>query len=544
MIKDGLNNPYDHLKMALKLDHPFDKQEGLKAMHLKGLEWTQSQKDVNQSRLDILESVRVLKQDQGVRRRDGELKSFSGPAFERLGKKLDLGLMEALQDLAGLEDKAVPLLCATGMTITGRALESPFFLPQVEAQKVTREEFVKTSKKRRAEAIKRTLFMSRQGGDDMAAAIWRKAQKEIAEGSMGTFMTLEEAEARFGSFFNVIPCFGLQQGLDNAGNKKYRRIDDHTAGWVNLAAKRMQRIEMANVDYIATMVKASSRSFPSVALEICTADMQSAYRQVPLAEQDIPASVTAIYDPESRQVKLHEMYGQPFGAGHAVPNFYRVAEWFCRLVVRLYGIQCDHFFDDYWIVDKAENSRVSLKCLLETAQLLGIRFDPDKTQLPAKQAEVLGVLFDLSDIQTGSLCIKAKPKRAENLITNIDSCIQSGMLTASQAASIVGKFGFLCSTLFGKAGRCASLGVRARQYTSSSDTTMNPSLATSLKLMQEFLRICPPRQLSFHSPLPPFILYSDASDSENHALELEGYWWINDFIPSYTTSPGRFQSQW
>ena len=183
---------------------------------------------------------------------------------------------------------------------------------------------------------------------------------------------------------------------------------------------------MANVDYIATMVKASSRSFPSVALEICTADMQSAYRQVPLAEEDIPASVTAIYDPESRQVKLHEMYGQPFGAGHAVPNFYRVAEWFCRLVVRLYGIQCDHFFDDYWIVDKAENSRVSLKCLLETAQLLGIRFDPDKTQPPAKQAEVLGVLFDLSDIQTGSLCIKAKPKRAENLITNIDSCVQSG----------------------------------------------------------------------------------------------------------------------
>ena len=512
LIKDGLNNPYDHLKMALKLVHPFDKQEGLKEMHLKGLEWTKSQKDANQSRLDILESVRVLKQDPGVRKRDAELKSLSGPAFEKLGKKLDLGLMEALQDLTSLEDKAIPLLCATGMTITGRALESPFFLPQVESQKVTREEFVKTSKRRRAEAIKRTLFMSQQGGHDMASAIWSKAQKEIAEGSMGPSMTLEEAEAKFGNFFNVVPCFGLQQGLDNAGKKKYRRIDDHTAGWVNLAAKRMQRIEMANVDYIATMVKASSKSFPSVALEICTADMQSAYRQVPLAEQDVPASITAIYDPESRQVKLHEMYGQPFGAGHAVPNFYRVAEWFCRLVVRLYGIQCDHFFDDYWIVDRAENSRVSLKCLLETAQLLGIRFDLDKTQLPAKQAEVLGVLFDLSDIQTGSLCIKAKPKRAENLIANIDSCMQSNMLTASQAASIVGKFGFLCSTLFGKAGRCASLGVRARQYTSSSDTTMNPSLTTSLKLMQEFLRICPPRQLSFHSPLPPFVLYSDASD--------------------------------
>lgn len=365
--------------------------------------------DVNVARRKILESVKKLKEEHHVRRRDAELKRLSGPSFNKLGKKLDLGLMEALQDMVGLEDKAVPLLCATGMTIAGRALESPFFLPQVESQKVTREEFVRTSKRRRSEAMRRTEFMSQLGGEDMARATWEKAQKEIAEGSMGPSLTLSQAEAKFGAFFNVIPCFGLQQGLDNQGRKKFRRIDDHTAGWVNLAAKRMQRIEMANVDYIATMVKAFTKSLPSRKLVIGTADMKAAYRQVPLAESDIPAAVTAIYDPTEGEVKLREMYGQPFGAGHAVPNFYRVAEWFCRLIVRLYGIQCDHFFDDYWIIDTEGNSETSLECLLTTANLLGIGFDPEKTQPPATKAEVLGVILDLSEIETGSLYTKQSP---------------------------------------------------------------------------------------------------------------------------------------
>ena len=150
--------------------------------------------------------------------------------------------------------------------------------------------------------------------------------------------------------------------------------------------------------------------------------------------------------------------------------------------------------------------------MLQTAALLGIGFDPEKTQNPSSIAEVLGVIFDMTEIHLGSLTIKAKPQRAANLSMTIDSCIVSGVLTPSQAASIVGKFGFLCTTLFGKAGRCASLGVRARQYSATQETKLTPSVTISLRLMQQFLRSCPPRQLIFHHPLPPFILYSDASD--------------------------------
>lgn len=512
LIADGLNDPWAHMKKSLRLEHPFDHEGGFKRLHMEMLEWELSEPDLDSFRDERLAKLKSMKSSPSVRKRDIELKSLSSSSFKKLGEKLDLGLMEAVQREVGIEDELLPILCATGMLITGTALQSPFFLAQVEPQKVSREEFLSSAKRRRVSSIRRTKFMAELGTPEMAAAIWRKAQKEIEEGSMGPSMSLEEAIKCHGSFMNVVPSFGLAQGVNSSGQKKFRRIDDHTAGWTNLAAKRMQKIEMANTDYIATMIKAMSAAFPGERITLSTADMRAAYRQVALADSDVSSSITAIFDPVSKEVKLHEIYGQPFGAGHAVPNFYRLAEWFSRIACRWLKLQCDHFFDDYWIVSREQHALKAQQCLLEMAALLGIGFDPEKTQLPSSTADVLGVVFDLTNVASGTFIIKAKESRARNLIHTIDECIKINTLTASQAASVVGKFGFLCSTLFGKAGRCASLGVRTRQYSAFDSSEINPSLKTSLKLMQEFLRVCPPREIKLHTPLPPFVLYSDASD--------------------------------
>ena len=517
MIRDGINDPVLHMKKALLLSHPFDGEGGLKMMHRMCLDWELSCMTPDRFRKEAISSIRSLKGDPTTRKRDLELKSLSSVSFKQLGQKLDLGLMEAVQKQVGVEDELLPLLCARGMPITGRALESPFFLTQEEPQKVSKTEFINSAKKRQQASIRRTKYMAELGGPEMAHAIWDKAKKEISEGSMGPSMSMAEIKAKYGESVNIIPSFGLSQGVDSGGRKKFRRIDDHMAGWTNLAAKRMQKIEMANTDYIATMVKSVASTFQGEQLTLSTADMKAAYRQVALADTDIPFAVTAIYDPNDKEVKFHEMFAQPFGAGHAVPNFYRLAEWFCRIACRTLYIQCDHFFDDYWIVSREQHGIVAQECMLELAHLFGISFGPEKTQPPSQCTDALGVVFDLSDITKGKFQIKAKESRARNLISTIDSCVKVDSLTSSQAASIVGKFGFLCSTLFGKAGRCASLGVRTRQYSSSDSSSLTHTLLVSLRLMQEFLRVCPPREILLHNPLPPFILYSDASDVPERA---------------------------
>ena len=478
MISDGLNCPSKHLQRAVVLEHPFAATDALKSSHREIFAPGLDPDELFTFRVSQLALLRSLKHDPAVRRRDRELRELCGRGAKKLGPKMDLGLMERVQETLGIVDKAVPLLCATGMPIIGEALCSPFFDMDEGVQKVTMQEFLGTCKRRRQDALRRTAFMARQGGVEMARALHAKNLGEVHGGTMGPKMSLEQVVSKFGDHFNLIPSFGLKQGLNSKGEPKYRRIDDHTAGWVNLAAKRKQKIQMANADYIALMVKALGESQPGEPVTIGTADMKAAYRQIALSDESAPFSLTCLYDPEAEDVGIHEMYGQPFGAGHAVPNFYRVAEWFSRFAAGWFHMGVDHFFDD-----------------------------------PSQAAEVLGVVFDTSRVADDRvLIITPKPSRIANLCSLIDGILATDTLTSGQAASVIGKFGFLCSTLYGKVGRCATHALRARQYSISSDSSLTPPLRTSLRLIQTFTTNCPPRQIRLGSEQKPLILYTDASD--------------------------------
>ena len=56
--------------------------------------------DPGSERLRLLEELRGLKASAQVRRRDSELKARAGDAARRLGQKMDLGFMEAVQALS------------------------------------------------------------------------------------------------------------------------------------------------------------------------------------------------------------------------------------------------------------------------------------------------------------------------------------------------------------------------------------------------------------------------------------------------------------
>ena len=122
---------------------------------------------------------------------------------------------------------------------------------------------------------------------------------------MGPALTIEKAR-RLYSGTTSYTSFGLQQGFDNDGQPKYRRIDDHTASGV---AHRLQKVPMAMVDYVGVLVRALARQSPQISLS--TEDMKGAYRQIPLAPCDVRFALTAVYDPTKERVTLHEMYGQP-----------------------------------------------------------------------------------------------------------------------------------------------------------------------------------------------------------------------------------------
>ena len=142
-----------------------------------------------EEREKLLSHLAKLGRSKEVRDRDSELKKLGSEGAKKLGQRLNLGLMEKVQELVLMEDRAVPLHCSTGLPIVGRAVESPFFMRHEEPQKVTFDEFINTCKRRRNDAVRRTRFMANAGDPDMAKAIWEKVQHEVAEGTMGPAMS-------------------------------------------------------------------------------------------------------------------------------------------------------------------------------------------------------------------------------------------------------------------------------------------------------------------------------------------------------------------
>eukprot|EP00971_Amphidinium_carterae_P177068 3511233-Amphidinium_carterae.1 len=231
---------------------------------------------------------------------------------------------------------------------------------------------------------------------------------------------------------------------------KYRTIDDHSECWNNRSARRMQKIPMASTLY---------SNFASDVQD----DMQSAYRQIPLSDASLSMATTMVTHPSSRPAAYHELFGQPFGAAHAVTNFYRVAEW-------LYSART---------------------CLHAFFEILGFVLDPAKSQPQTPTPTVLGIVFNLSRINEDIIQVQPKPDRVSAFLTELELVLASRCLTPSQAGKLVGKLDLLNSTLFGRVGRAALAPLCARQHQHTRDAVFTAVLEQSLHWICGFLRTAP-----------------------------------------------------
>ena len=284
LIPDGTNDPLRHLKMSLGLTHPFEAELVLKEDHRLSLEDMDvfSEEEVK-TRLKVLGEWKCLAGSSEVSSLQGRHESLACRAAVKLGRRPRTALMEKLNQRYAIEDRAVPMLCLKGLPIVGEALESPFFDDYVVPASISIKELLSTAPTRRQATIKRIKVMAESGSSQLALAIWKKTLKEVDQGSMAGPFSMQEIENKHGRFYNVVPSFGLEQGSDEHGFPKYRRIDDHSASHNNHAAGRKQKIEMAGVDYLMVMIAALAKK-NHTDLTIATEDMKQAYRQVPLPD--------------------------------------------------------------------------------------------------------------------------------------------------------------------------------------------------------------------------------------------------------------------
>ena len=133
----------------------------------------------------------------------------------------------------------------------------------------------------------------------------------------------------------------------------------------------------------------------------------------------------------------------------------------------------------------------------------------------------MGVVFDMSAIRaTDSLLVKPKPTRVANFCKEVDTAVlKTKRLPPSHSSRLVGKFCFLCDTMFGRVGRAGTGALRSRQYEIRSDGALTPDLLAGLGWCKAAATCAPPRELKLsYDGGDPAILWTDASEEPGRAI--------------------------
>ena len=226
---------------------------------------------------------------------------------------------------------------------------------------------------------------------------------------------------------------------------KLRPIDDGRSSGHNAACWSEETIYTTSPDFFASACKQLVRAMRTdeswAQLAVGTADMQSAYRQIPNLPEEGAGLVVAYFDPDLGQTRYVILRAHPYGLAAAALNFNRVPALATALCRRVVGVCCTHYFDDTGLLDNQCSRGSGQAAVNEMYSGLGFILDPKKQQPMASQRHFLGVLLKMDAVQhEGVLRVDLKIGARENLAEDISLILQQGRCSSAEAAKLRGKF--------------------------------------------------------------------------------------------------------
>ena len=340
-------------------------------------------------------------------------------------------------------------------------------------------------------------------------------EKELgAEVVRGPFSS-SALDARFGrGAWRAQRRFGVHQGFESDGSPKIRAIDNSAANSCNAATRTHETIAPPSFAFVALCARlflACCRRLGLAALALCLGldDMARAYRRVPVATPWL--TVFAIWSVRRRRVEYYYLDGHCFGFTSAVLNFNAFPHFVCALSRVFFAVPCDHFYDDYMIVDPALAGVSGQSCLSLVHSLLGQSVEPKKRKPMGPRNIGLGVQLDLSSAHTALVVhASATAERVSKLLLDLATCRDADFLSPAHASSLRGKLGFVFGTSYFRFCYATLQPLMQREYYDVS-TAFSPALCEMHDFLECVLPSLPPMALRLEPDrTPPLILYTDA----------------------------------
>jgi len=136
------------------------------------------------------------------------------------------------------------------------------------------------------------------------------------------------------------------------------------------------------------------------------------------------------------------MVGHSRGLVSAVYNYNRRSAAINEFLVSIFGLVAFSFYDDKYGFEPAGTAPSAREVAERVHFWLGAKFDQKKLQLSSTPT-ILGVTYNLEKLQ-----LEIKPERKDEIASEIDSILQSGLLDPGSAGKLKGKLMFGASQLW------------------------------------------------------------------------------------------------
>ena len=302
--------------------------------------------------------------------------------------------------------------------------------------------------------------------------------------------------------------------LFQGANNKVRVIDDAKQGSVNAAYSSTVKLQLQDVDYAAAMVvevmrQSADKLEPGLKWLGKTFDLSKAYKQLAVLPEHQRHAVVGF--PVNGVWRFYKSISLPFGCTGSVYGFVRMSQALWFITGKLLHCITSHYFDDFPTLERSEGCRVLTLAFSATLDLLGWEHakEGDKALDFSEVFDLLGVTFNLKNLQQGTFVVSNKIGRVEKLCKMLEDIESAGAITAAKASEIQGLLNFAVSFYMGKGLK--HLVSAFMQFTDGMRSKNSEELKCLCACAKSMLLGQQPRVHSLSAPCQPVLVFTDGA---------------------------------
>ena len=442
--------------LALKVKHPIDSNAGVPSRIEYNTQRIIEAGPIEIGRIRVTAVRSLVKLVSDLASEESALHSSWSVNRQHILKDKKMRTLEALAKQIQHPDMSVVDEACKGFKLVGSQPFSGYFQQQTVMAVSTPNAISSAAKVNNVTLVK----SSKSSGDvDLDFEAWNLVQTEVEKGWLSRpCYSIRDVQTKWENAV-ISRRFPIRQG------NKVRLIDDFNESNVNLAFSHSEKLAFHDIDVIAATIsnialatekyKASTEWKGTFLMVGRTLDLKSAYKQFPVADDQVPYNIICCWDPVSSRPAIFEQYTLPFGAVAAVVNFNRIARLLWEILADKLVLIILNFYDDYPIIEPSATAPMATKAAELFLRLLGWQFAVDgaKSEPFAASFVALGVVFDISRLDEGLAVVMNKPTRIEALCQDIQNLTERGKLTKGARESLRGRLQFLERHVFGRLGK-------------------------------------------------------------------------------------------